>query len=201
MTLQPVAGSGGDAFDATVVLAPPPDADGGGADEAARTTRYALSHVALAADGALSARGRARGSAGARRRALSAPARLSALTSLLFQVARARRGRRRHARAARRRAARRRARAALVPSKGASSSLEQRDEIARAEAARARGARGGRGGAGAAAAAARVVAPMPGKVVRLLVAEGERAARAGEPVAILEAMKMEHAVPRRATAA
>jgi 3-methylcrotonyl-CoA carboxylase alpha subunit len=36
-----------------------------------------------------------------------------------------------------------------------------------------------------------IAAPMPGKVMRLLVAEGDRVAR-GETLAILEAMKMEH---------
>ena len=68
--------------------------------------------------------------------------------------------------------------------------LERRDEIAHAQAAARAAARGGAD----AATSAVVVAPMPGKVVRLLVAEGELA-KAGEPVAILEAMKMEHAVP------
>ena len=40
-------------------------------------------------------------------------------------------------------------------------------------------------------AADRVIAPMPGKVTRVLVKEGERVAR-GQALAILEAMKMEH---------
>jgi 3-methylcrotonyl-CoA carboxylase alpha subunit len=40
-------------------------------------------------------------------------------------------------------------------------------------------------------AAERIVAPMPGKVTRVLVKEGERVAR-GQALAVLEAMKMEH---------
>jgi biotin carboxyl carrier protein len=43
------------------------------------------------------------------------------------------------------------------------------------------------GGAGA----ARVVAPMPGKVIRVLVAPGDRV-QARQPVAVVEAMKMEN---------
>jgi len=39
--------------------------------------------------------------------------------------------------------------------------------------------------------AERIVAPMPGKVARLLVREGEHVSR-GQPLAVLEAMKMEH---------
>jgi len=37
----------------------------------------------------------------------------------------------------------------------------------------------------------RVVTPMPGKIVQLLVKEGERV-KTGQPLAVLEAMKMEH---------
>jgi 3-methylcrotonyl-CoA carboxylase alpha subunit len=46
----------------------------------------------------------------------------------------------------------------------------------------------------------RVVTPMPGKIVQLLVREGEKVAR-GQPLAVLEAMKMEHtlAAPAAAT--
>jgi 3-methylcrotonyl-CoA carboxylase alpha subunit len=40
-------------------------------------------------------------------------------------------------------------------------------------------------------AAERILAPMPGKVTRVLVKEGERVAR-GQALAVLEAMKMEH---------
>jgi acetyl-CoA carboxylase biotin carboxylase subunit len=40
-------------------------------------------------------------------------------------------------------------------------------------------------------AADRIVTPMPGKVARILVKEGERVVR-GQPIAVLEAMKMEH---------
>ncbi len=46
--------------------------------------------------------------------------------------------------------------------------------------------RAGRGGL----AAAELTAPMPGKVLKILVAEGD-AVKAGEPVIVLEAMKME----------
>jgi len=46
---------------------------------------------------------------------------------------------------------------------------------------------------GGADAAASLAAPMPGTLVRLLVREGE-AVRAGQPLAVLEAMKMEHTV-------
>ncbi|HEU5060455.1 MAG TPA: biotin/lipoyl-containing protein, partial [Kofleriaceae bacterium] len=42
-------------------------------------------------------------------------------------------------------------------------------------------------------AAGGLTAPMPGRVVKLLVGEGEECA-AGQPLVILEAMKMEHAV-------
>ena len=46
----------------------------------------------------------------------------------------------------------------------------------------------------------RVVTPMPGKIVQLLVREGEKVAK-GQPLAVLEAMKMEHtlAAPAAAT--
>jgi len=46
------------------------------------------------------------------------------------------------------------------------------------------------GGAGG-AAAAQIKAPMPGRVVRILVAEGDTVAK-GTPVIIVEAMKMEN---------
>ncbi|MGH7253539.1 MAG: biotin/lipoyl-containing protein, partial [Nitrospiraceae bacterium] len=39
-----------------------------------------------------------------------------------------------------------------------------------------------------------VAAPMPGRVVKVLVAKGE-AVKVGEPVLIIEAMKMESRVP------
>ena len=45
--------------------------------------------------------------------------------------------------------------------------------------------------AGAAAAQSAVHSPMPGKIVRVLAREGEAVA-AGEPLVVLEAMKMEH---------
>jgi propionyl-CoA carboxylase alpha chain len=38
-----------------------------------------------------------------------------------------------------------------------------------------------------------LVAPMPGKVVKVLVAEGQEVT-AGSPLLVLEAMKMEHTV-------
>jgi 3-methylcrotonyl-CoA carboxylase alpha subunit len=47
--------------------------------------------------------------------------------------------------------------------------------------------------AGAAAAAGRLSAPMPGRVIRLLVEPGSRVRR-GEPLVVVEAMKMEHTV-------
>jgi len=46
------------------------------------------------------------------------------------------------------------------------------------------------GGGGGAAGSGRVVAPMPGKVIAVLVAPGDRVT-AGDPVAVIEAMKME----------
>ena len=45
----------------------------------------------------------------------------------------------------------------------------------------------------AAAAAGSLLAPMPGKVVKVLVAEGDRVT-AGAPILMLEAMKMEHTI-------
>jgi acyl-CoA carboxylase subunit alpha len=45
----------------------------------------------------------------------------------------------------------------------------------------------------AAAHAGSLLAPMPGAVVRVLAAEGERVAT-GQPLVVLEAMKMEHTV-------
>ena len=49
-------------------------------------------------------------------------------------------------------------------------------------------------------AADRVVTPMPGKIIQLLVKPGE-AVKKGQPLAVLEAMKMEHtlAAPADAT--
>ena len=41
--------------------------------------------------------------------------------------------------------------------------------------------------------AGRLTAPMPGKIIALLVAAGERVAR-GAPLLIMEAMKMEHTI-------
>jgi len=46
---------------------------------------------------------------------------------------------------------------------------------------------------GADAAAGRLTAPMPGRVVQLLVAAGERVRR-GQPMMVVEAMKMEHTI-------
>lgn len=51
----------------------------------------------------------------------------------------------------------------------------------------------------AGAAADRVAAPMPGKIVQLLVKTGERVKR-GQPLAVLEAMKMEHTLKAGAEA-
>jgi biotin carboxyl carrier protein len=51
--------------------------------------------------------------------------------------------------------------------------------------------RGGRGGADAAEGNQQIVAPMPGKVVRVLVQPGENIA-AGQGVAVVEAMKMQN---------
>ena len=56
------------------------------------------------------------------------------------------------------------------------------------------GRRTGRGAADGAAAAhgeQKIVAPMPGRVVRVLVAEGDQV-EARQPVAVVEAMKMEN---------
>jgi biotin carboxyl carrier protein len=55
------------------------------------------------------------------------------------------------------------------------------------------GARRGRGGAGQAASAGpeRIVAPMPGRIVRVLVGRGE-AVQARQGVVVMEAMKMEN---------
>ena len=50
---------------------------------------------------------------------------------------------------------------------------------------------GRRGHAPAAASAGRVAAPMPGRVVKVLVKPGDSVA-AGQPVAVVEAMKMEN---------
>jgi 3-methylcrotonyl-CoA carboxylase alpha subunit len=47
--------------------------------------------------------------------------------------------------------------------------------------------------AGAAAMTGRLTAPMPGRVAQLLVAPGERV-RQGQPVMVVEAMKMEHTI-------
>jgi len=47
--------------------------------------------------------------------------------------------------------------------------------------------------AGADIAAGRLTAPMPGRVVQLLVAAGDQVRR-GQPLAVLEAMKMEHTI-------
>ena len=54
-------------------------------------------------------------------------------------------------------------------------------------------------GAGAAGAGS-LAAPMPGKVVSLLVAVGDKV-EAGQPLAVMEAMKMEHtlAAPKAGT--
>jgi 3-methylcrotonyl-CoA carboxylase alpha subunit len=46
------------------------------------------------------------------------------------------------------------------------------------------------GGGGGAAGTGRVVAPMPGKIIAVLVTPGARVV-AGDPVAVIEAMKME----------
>ncbi|MCA9689065.1 MAG: acetyl-CoA carboxylase biotin carboxyl carrier protein subunit, partial [Myxococcales bacterium] len=46
-------------------------------------------------------------------------------------------------------------------------------------------------GAGAGAGASKITAPMPGRVVKILVAAGE-AVEQGAPVIIVEAMKMEN---------
>jgi 3-methylcrotonyl-CoA carboxylase alpha subunit len=55
---------------------------------------------------------------------------------------------------------------------------------------------------GASAVAGRLTAPMPGRVVQLLVAAGDRV-RQGQPMIVVEAMKMEHtiAAPRDGTVA
>jgi len=45
----------------------------------------------------------------------------------------------------------------------------------------------------------RVVSPMPGKLIQLFVSPGERVKR-GQPLAVLEAMKMEHTLSAQADA-
>ena len=59
---------------------------------------------------------------------------------------------------------------------------------ARVESERSRATTGGDDGA---AAAGDVIAPMPGRVVKVLVADGDEVA-AGTPVIVVEAMKMEN---------
>jgi len=49
------------------------------------------------------------------------------------------------------------------------------------------------------AATDRIVTPMPGKIIQLLVREGETVAK-GQPLAVLEAMKMEHTLSAPAAA-
>ncbi|GFR43476.1 hypothetical protein Agub_g4560 [Astrephomene gubernaculifera] len=70
----------------------------------------------------------------------------------------------------------------------------------KAGAAAAAAAAAGGGGSAAAGAAGgvrgAVVSPMPGRVVAVMVAEGDRV-KAGDPLVALEAMKMEHAVAAR----
>ncbi|MDE3116638.1 MAG: acetyl-CoA carboxylase biotin carboxylase subunit [Pseudomonadota bacterium] len=51
----------------------------------------------------------------------------------------------------------------------------------------------------AGAATDRIVAPMPGKIVQMLVTPGEKVTR-GQPLAVLEAMKMEHTLSAPADA-
>ncbi len=46
--------------------------------------------------------------------------------------------------------------------------------------------------------AGRLTAPMPGRVVQLLVGAGDKV-RQGQPLIVIEAMKMEQRSPRRAT--
>lgn len=53
--------------------------------------------------------------------------------------------------------------------------------------------------AGGGAAENAVAAPMPGKVIKVLTAEGETVEE-GQPVLIVEAMKMEHTLRAPATA-
>jgi len=52
-------------------------------------------------------------------------------------------------------------------------------------------------GSGAGAQQTSVLAPMPGKIVRLLVAAGQQVSE-GEPLVVLEAMKMEHTMNAKA---
>ena len=47
--------------------------------------------------------------------------------------------------------------------------------------------------AGADSAAGRLTAPMPGRVVQVLVSSGD-AVRQGQPMMVVEAMKMEHTI-------
>ena len=71
---------------------------------------------------------------------------------------------------------------AIYPGKGAaqgSASLTQIDPLAQA------GEHAGEGG--------RLTAPMPGKVIAFLAKAGETVKR-GQPLAVMEAMKMEHTI-------
>lgn len=63
----------------------------------------------------------------------------------------------------------------------------------RAEIADPRAWRRGQGGAAALEGRQQVIAPMPGKVVRLLVAAGARI-EAGQAIAVVEAMKMQNEI-------
>ncbi len=63
----------------------------------------------------------------------------------------------------------------------------------RAEVRDPRSLRSRRAAAGAEAGPAKIIAPMPGKIVRLLVAEGEEV-EAGQGLVVVEAMKMQNEI-------
>ena len=57
---------------------------------------------------------------------------------------------------------------------------------------------GGEGGAAGAGGGGSVRSPMPGKIVKVMVGEGDEV-REGDVLLVLEAMKMEHALRSTAT--
>jgi biotin carboxyl carrier protein len=83
-----------------------------------------------------------------------------------------------------------------VSARGRWRSAQVESERARSAAAAAGGGGGSRAAAGAAGAESVVRSPMPGRVLKILVAEGD-AVKAGQGLVVLEAMKMENEVRAR----